>query len=490
LKASTHTLKGSAMISLPFEGRPQDDILESMQVFRENDADHKSGRTWSLVYHLNQEHDAFIKKAHHLYFSENALNPMAFKSLKRFEHEVVQMSAGLLNGDGNVVGTMTSGGTESCLLPVFCYREYARSKRRRHGFAPEMIVPETIHVAWDKAARYFNIKMIKIPLKDDFTVDVDALKKKINGNTILIVASAPSYPHGVIDPIEAIGRIASEKNIPFHVDSCLGGFFLPFMEKVGYRVPKFDFRCEGVTSISADVHKYGFGAKGASVLLYKSMDYLKHQFFIHPDWPGGVFASPALLGTRPGGPIAAAWAAMNSLGMNGYCEMAKGVMETTRKLTTGINAVDGLEILGKPVMSVFAYGSTDKRINIFAVGDIMEDKGWHVDRLQRPEGLHAMVTPAHEAVADQYLLDLREAVGRVKADPGLSSRGNAALYGMIAQVPFRGLIKKEVGKMMEKMYGPKGEMPMGQNGKESFALRMGACALNFLSRWTSGLRRR
>ena len=405
------------MISLPFEGRPHDEILDAMQSFRKNDADFKNGRTWSLVYHLNQEHDAFIKKAHNLYFSENALNPMAFKSLKRFEHEVVQMAAGLLNGDGNVVGIMTSGGTESCLLPVLCYRELARSKRWRQGFSPEMIAPETIHVAWDKAARYFNVKIIKIPLKDDFTVDVDALKKKINRNTILIVASAPSYPHGVIDPIEEIGRIASERKIPFHVDSCLGGFFLPFMEKIGYKVPKFDFRCEGVTSISADVHKYGFGAKGASILLYKSMDYLKHQFFIHPDWPGGVFASPALFGTRPGGPIAAAWAAMNALGMNGYCEMAKRIMETTRKLTSGVNAINGLKILGKPVMSVFAYGSTDKKISIFAVGDIMEDNGWHVDRLQRPEGLHAMVTPAHESVADQNLSDLREALERVRQIP-------------------------------------------------------------------------
>ncbi len=474
------------MILLPSEGRPHEDILESMKAFRENDADHKGGRTWSLVYHLNREHDAFIKKAHHLYFSENALNPMAFKSLKQFEHEVVQMAAGILNGDEQVVGTMTSGGTESCLLAVLCCREIARSKRRRRGFSPEMIVPETVHVAWDKAAKYFNIKMIKIPLKDDFTVDADALKKKINKSTILIVASAPSYPHGVVDPIEDIGRVAAEKNIPFHVDSCLGGFFLPFMEKTGYRVPKFDFRCEGVTSISADVHKYGFGAKGASVLLYRNMDYLKHQFFIHPDWPGGVFASPALLGTRPGGPIAAAWAAMNALGMNGYCKMAKTVMETTQKLTSGINAIDGLRILGKPVMSVFAYGSTDKRLNIFAVGDIMEDKGWHVDRLQRPEGLHAMVTPAHEAVADQYLSDLREAVEKVKADPGLSSRGNAALYGMIAHVPFRGLIRKEVGKMMEKMYGPDGEMPMTQNGKEPFAVRVGAGVLSFLSKWISG----
>ncbi len=477
------------MISIPSQGRPHDEILDAMQLFRKNDADHEKGRTWSLVYHLDPEHDAFLKTAHHLFFSENALNPMAFKSLKRFEHEVVQMTARLLNGDEKAVGTMTSGGTESCLLPVLCYRELARS-RKRGGSLPEMIAPETIHVAWEKAAQYFNVKMIRIPVLDDFTVDTDILKKKINKRTILIVASAPSYPHGVIDPIKEIGRIAVEKNIPFHVDACLGGFFLPFMEKIGYRLPIFDFRCEGVTSISADVHKYGFGAKGASVLLYRNMDYLRHQFFIHPDWPGGVFASPALLGTRPGGPIAAAWAAMNSLGMDGYCKMAKSILETTQKLIHGINAIAGLKILGKPAMGVFAYGSTEPRIGIFAVGDIMEDRGWHVDRLQRPDGLHAMVTPAHEAVADQYLSDLGEAVEMVKSNPGLSSRGNAALYGMIAHVPFRGLIKKEVGKMMEKMYGPEGEMPMGNQEKESFAKRMGTGILSRITRWTAGLRRR
>lgn len=477
------------MIAIPLRGRLHDEILDEMQQFRKTDADHQNGRTWSLVYHLSPEHDAFLKTAHHLFFSENALNPMAFKSLKRFEHEVVQMTARLLNGDEKVAGTMTSGGTESCLLPVLCYRELARSKKQG-GSLPEMIAPETIHVAWEKAARYFNVKMIRIPMKDDFTVNVDILKKKINRRTILIVASAPSYPHGVIDPIEEIGRIAVEKNIPFHVDACLGGFFLPFMEKIGYRVPVFDFRCKGVTSISADVHKYGFGAKGASVLLYRNMEYLRHQFFIHPDWPGGVFASPALLGTRPGGPIAAAFAAMNALGMNGYCEMARTIMETTGKLTTGINAIDGLKILGKPAMGVFAYGSTDSRISIFAVGDILEDRGWHVDRLQRPDGLHAMVTPSHKSVADQYLLDLREAVEMVRSNPGLSSRGNAALYGMIAHVPFRGLIKKEVGKMMEKMYGPEGEMPMGPKGKESLAVRMGTSVLSRISGWTSGLRRR
>jgi len=470
------------MSSIPLKGKAYDKILDEMQSFRSQDADFLGGRTWSLVYHLSREHDAFLKKAHNLYFSENALNPMAFKSLKRFEHEVIKMAADLLNGDENVVGTMTSGGTESCLLPVMAYRELARSKKRWGKLKPEMIAPESVHVAWEKAAKYFNIKMVRIPLKTDFTVDVDILKMKINKNTIMIVASAPSYPHGVIDPIEAIGRIACEKNVPFHVDSCLGGFLLPFVEQIGYLIPPFDFRCKGVTSISADIHKYGFGAKGASVLLYKDMTYLKYQFFIHQDWPGGVFASPALLGTRPGGPIAAAWAAMNAMGLTGYQQMAQTVMATTEKLIKGINGLQGLKVMGKPQMSVFAYGSTNPEIDIFAVGDVMENKGWHIDRLQRPEGLHAMVTPAHEAMVDQYLADLKQSLEFVKDHPDLASKGNAAMYGMIANVPFRGLIKKQVQKMMEKMYGPDGEMPMDNSGKESLPVRIGMGILKWISK--------
>ncbi|MBW2252872.1 MAG: aspartate aminotransferase family protein, partial [Deltaproteobacteria bacterium] len=192
------------------------------------------------------------------------------------------------------------------------------------------------HVAWEKGAKYFGVKMISTPLLKNYQVDLNILKKKINKNTIMIVASAPSYPHGVIDPIEELGQIAVNHKIPFHVDSCLGGFMLPFIEMEGYKVTPFDFRVSGVTSISADVHKYGFAAKGASTVLYRNMDYLKHRFLLHQDWPGGVFASPALLGTRPGGSIAAAWAALNAIGMDGYRKIASTIMDTTKILIDGI----------------------------------------------------------------------------------------------------------------------------------------------------------
>ncbi len=446
-------------MNIPEKGLPQGEVLEMLRRFKEGDANYKDSKIWSLVYYLGEEHTRFLNDAYGTFFSENALNPMAFKSLKRFEHEVVRMTAGLLNGDGNVVGTMTSGGTESCLLPVMAYRDRAAARRSFRSGMPEMIAPESIHVAWEKAARYFGVKMIHAPLRDDLRVDVGAVKRRINKRTILIVGSAPSYPHGVIDPISELGAVAQEREIPFHVDSCLGGFLLPFAERLGYKIPPFDFRIPGVTSISADIHKYGYSAKGASVLLYRNMDYLKHQFFVYENWPGGVFISPALLGTRPGGAIAAAWATLKSLGLEGYLELTESVMKTAAALQKGISSIPELKVLSNPESSVFAYHSTSHKVNIFAVGDQMEERGWLVDRLQRPAALHAMVTPLHERIIDEFIADLKQSVERALADPALAKKGNAALYGMIAKVPLRGLVKKEILKMMEQIYGPEMKMP-------------------------------
>ena len=470
------------MITLPDTGRPHADILKEMESFRARDVNYKEGRTWSLVYHLGEEYTDFLKQAHGLFFSENGLNPMAFKSLKRFEHEVVRMAADILGGDDNTVGILTSGGTESCLLPVLAYRERALKKRRLWGIRPEIIVPETIHVAWVKAAKYFNVKLVTVPLDAGLQMDVEAVRKKINRHTAMIVASAPNYPHGIIDPIEELGELAQSHDIPFHVDACVGGFFLPFMDRKTYPLPPYDFQVPGVTSISADIHKYGYAAKGASVLLYRNMDYLKHQFFIHQDWPGGVFASPALLGTRPGGPIAAAWAATQAMGRDGYQAQVSTTMEVTEKLKAGIRALDGLEILGIPQGPLFGFHSTDPDLSIFAVGDAMEAMGWHIDRLQRPEGLHAMVTPAHLASADSYLADLKRAVDQVRSQPGRAAQGNAAMYGMIARIPFRGMIGREVMKMMEKLYGPRCEMPMEADAPQPLTVRMGSRIMNGVSR--------
>ncbi len=445
-------------IRIPETSQNHKSVLEQMQHYGQDDADWRGGRTWSLVYSLGEEHTQFLKEAHGMFFSENALNPLAFKSLKRFESEVVRMTASMLHGDENVVGTMTAGGTESCLLAVKTYRDRARAQRPwlRN---PEMIVPESIHVAFEKGAHYFGVKPVRVPVDANYRVSADAVRKRVNRNTVLIVGSTPSYPFGVMDPIAELGAVAQQAGVPLHVDACLGGFMLPFVERLGHTVPPFDFRVPGVTSIAADVHKYGYSAKGASVVLYRNMDYLKHQFFVYTEWPGGIFISPALLGTRSGGPIAAAWAAMQALGVNGYTEQARIVMEATRKLTEGIAAIPGLKILGAPEMSVFAYASEDPALRMYVVGDLMEKKGWHVDRLQKPEALHAMVTPGHLDAADAFLGDLRAAVQEARANPNLAEQGNAAMYGIMAELPMRGMIKKNVLKIMEQMYGPDGVMP-------------------------------
>jgi glutamate/tyrosine decarboxylase-like PLP-dependent enzyme len=471
------------MQSIPLHGIERNKVLTMLKDFGQADANYRDSKIWSLVYYLGEEHTAFLKEAYGLYFSENALNPMAFKSLKRMETEIVKMTAHLLNGDEQVVGTMTSGGTESCLLPVLTYRERARSKRIL-PFRPEMIAPETIHVAWEKAAKYFGVKMVHAPVDRNSRVDVGAVERLINRNTILIVASAPCYPHGMIDPIPALGEIALRRKLPLHVDACLGGFLLPFAERLGYHIDPFDFRVPGVTSIAADVHKYAFSAKGASVLLYRSMEYLQHQFFVYENWPGGIFASPALLGTRPGGAIAAAWAALNAIGMDGYLELARTIMQTTEKLIKEIEMIDGLKVLGEPAMSVFAYASTDKDLDIYAVGDRLEEKGWLIDRLQRPDALHCMVTPRHAAIVETYLADLRDAVQCVRANPDLAVKGNAAMYGMIAHVPFRGMIKKQVLNMMTDLYGPHCKMPALESGseKQPWLMRVLPIILKFFQR--------
>lgn len=443
-------------IALPAKGIKKEKILSALKNFSGDDPNYKKMKTWSLVYYLGEEHTDFLLKAYGIFLSANGLNPMAFKSLKKIESQVVKMTSSLLNGGPETTGVMTSGGTESCLLAVKTYRDMGREVKGIKK--PEMILPETAHVAWDKGAEYFGVKVKRASLAHDLGVDVKCVKKLISRNTVMILGSAPEYPHGIIDPIQELGAAAFEKNIPLHVDACLGGFLLPFIERLGASLPLWDFRVPGVTSISADVHKYAFSAKGASVILYKNIDVMKHQFFIHENWPGGVFASPALLGTRPGGAYAAAWASLMALGEDGFRKNTAEIMRAVKKIKDGISAIPELEIIGEPKTAIFSYRSKTKRVNIYAVADQMEKSGWHIDRLQRPEALHAMVTPGHLKVVDAYIKDLKKSVAIVKKHPDLATQGGAAMYGMIANIPLRGMVKKNVLKMFTEFYGPEEKM--------------------------------
>lgn len=413
------------------KGISKKELLDLMQAARANDANWKEGRTFSLVYYAGEELSNVAKEAYNLFFHENGLNPMAFQSLRKFETEVVSMTSDLLNGDENVVGSFTSGGSESILMAVKAYRDFAH-KTKPHITEPEILIPATAHAAFEKAAHYFGLKTVHIPVTGRYEVDVEKMRAAISVNTILLVGSAPNYPQGVMDPIEALGELAIEADIPLHVDACLGGFIIPFIEKLGYDIAPFDFRVKGVTSISADVHKYGYAAKGASVLLFRDESLRRSQYFAYGEWPGGLFASPSMTGTRPGGAIAAAWAIFNYLGIEGYLKLAEKTMQTTEKFFKGIALIPELTILGEPQASIFSIASEE--VNILVVADEMEAKGWHMDRQQLPTSIHFMITPAHENITDQFIEDLRIAVRYAKNNPNAAGQRTAAMYGLIGQL--------------------------------------------------------
>lgn len=418
-------------MQIPPRGLNPDFLLEKLEEAKAGDVDWKHGRSWSLIYFAGDQHTEFLKKVYGLYFSENGAGPSLFPSLRKMEAEVVAMVLDLMGGDSRACGTMTSGGTESILLAIKAYRDWARVNRPKVK-SPEILVPESAHPAFLKAGQYFDVKAVPIPLNTSFEVDCSSLRDCITDNTICLVASAPSFAQGIIDPILELGTLAQEHGIGLHVDACLGGFLLPFLKKLGYPVPHIGFQIPGVTSISVDLHKNGYTAKGASAILYKNFELRRYQFFVSSDWPGGIQASPTMMGTRPGGAIAAAWAALMVLGEKGYLDMAQCTIDTTKKLMDGIKAIPELHILGKPMMSVFSFISDT--MNIFALGNRVDSKGWRVNRLNCPPSLHLVVTPNHITVVDEFLVDLKNAIDAESREPTKNTpEQGAILYGGTAK---------------------------------------------------------
>jgi glutamate/tyrosine decarboxylase-like PLP-dependent enzyme len=406
----------------PSAGRPVDELLAEVRAGRGDDADWRGGRTFSLVYNPADAELERLQEAIALeYLHENYLNPFAFPSLLHMEQQLVAQAADLF-GRADAAGKLTSGGTESIFLAVQVAREHARLDR---GIAePQLVTASTAHPAFAKAAHYLDLEHVIVAVEGDGRLGVAAAAAAITERTALVVGSAPCYPFGVIDPISDLAAMAAERDVLCHVDACLGGWLLPFWSRLGEQVPPWDLSVPGVTSVSADLHKYGWCFKGVSVLLHRDPALLRHQYFLYDAWPGGLYGSATTAGTRPGAPIAAAWATVQHLGMDGYLRLATSVRDATRRFRGGIESVEGLQITGDPVMGVMEIASST--VDLAAVNDVMEDRGWHLDRQQG--GLHLMLSPYHLQVVDEFLADLAAAV----ADHG-PSRGVEARYGGVAE---------------------------------------------------------
>jgi sphinganine-1-phosphate aldolase len=408
--------------ALPKKGVSWDRLDAMLDDARAHDVDWRNGRIGVYIHYAGDDVLEVAKKAYLKYFSENGLGPKAFPSLARFEAEVIAMSLGLLGGGPDAAGAMTTGGTESIFLAVRTAREWAR-KHRPDIRDPEIVVPQSAHPAFNKAADFMGLRVKRVPIARDFLADPAAMEAALGRDTVMMVGSAPAFPHGVVDPIPELGAVAEKRGMWLHVDACVGGYFAPFARKLGVPIPAFDFSVSGVRSITADLHKYGYTAKGASAVLYRDRESFSFQAYEFDDWPRGKYATQSLVGTRAGGAIAAAWAVMNYLGEDGYLRVTQRVLAIRQAIEDGVRKL-GFEVWGKPQLGILAYGLRGG--DIFAVADRLAARGWFVGRLNEPRGIHLMLNLTHEPIVEQYLADLAAARDEAVRAPRATS--TAATY--------------------------------------------------------------
>jgi len=422
---------------IPEKGRDKQEILKELSTMAEEENQRwKNGQVSGTLYHAGDEHLAFLNKVFSKFSHMNTIQFDLCPSMFKMESEILSMTAKMLHGDAvkllnpedGVCGTLTSGGTESIIMAMKVYRDWAKAEKGIQN--PEIIMPHTAHPAFDKSGEYFGIRIIHVPVSGpDYRVDPGAVAERITENTAAIVGSAGNYPYGLIDPLEALSEIALQHETGFHVDGCLGGFLLPWIERLGYPVPPFDFRLPGVTSMSADTHKYGFALKGTSVVLYRNNTLRRYQYFNIPDWPGGLYASPTSAGSRSGGLTAATWAAMVYLGEAGYLEAAKAIMDVADEMKAGVEKIQELRLIGDPT---FVISFSSESVDVYHVNDFMKTRGWRFNCLQLPPALHFCVTMPQTAVpgvAGKWVQDLQEGVAYAKEKAGTQAE-TTAIYGL------------------------------------------------------------
>ncbi len=401
---------------------------------KEEDDFWQTGKCSGTMYCGDTSHYEFLNEAFASFAHVNALQRDICPSATRFEGEIGAMALDLMHADAvkghhpeeTPVASVTSGGTESIITAVLTYREKYRAERDIRE--PEMILPVTAHPAFEKGAHLFGVKVVPAPIDPETTlVDIDFVRSNINERTVALVGSAGNYPYGTIDSIAELAELAASNDIGLHVDGCLGGFILPWGEQLGYDIPVFDFRLPGVTTISADTHKFGFGLKGTSVLLYRDTSLRQYQYFMTPDWPGGKYNSPGIAGSRSGGLIAATWASMVSLGREGYLRYAKAIFETSFAMQKVVLGHPELKMMGKPT---FCFSFSSDAFDIYHVNDFMNERGWRFNGQQYPNAIHMCVTrpQTQPGVVEKFAEDLEAAV-KYALDPPRETPASAAIYG-------------------------------------------------------------
>lgn len=400
-------------------------MLDELQALKVDDVDWMGGRVFSLAYFAGHDVLDLSERAHAMFSSTNGLNTEAFPSLRKIQADVVSTVTRWIHGDEHAAGFMTSGGTESILLAVAAARQ--RFRATRGITSPNVVLPTSAHAAFEKACTYFDIESRRVAVAQDWRADPDAMSDVVDDDTVLIVGSAPQYPQGVIDPIPALASIGSDRGINVHVDACMGGMILPFLEMSGESVPPWDLRVPGVTSVSVDLHKYGYSTKGASVLIHRTKELRSYQTFVTDNWLGGLYGSSGILGTKGGGPMAAAWAVLRYLGDEGFAELARIARTTCLHLASAIDSIDGLVLRSRPDSTLVSFGSRDG-IDIFAVADRLRSRGWYLDRQGPPPTLHCTVHAGHASSVDDFVKDLSLCLEEVSVGKNVGSSG---AYGTI-----------------------------------------------------------
>mmetsp|Transcript_32831 Transcript_32831/g.57364 ORF Transcript_32831/g.57364 Transcript_32831/m.57364 type:complete len:524 (+) Transcript_32831:2317-3888(+) len=438
VQASVLRHRDPPSLRLPEKGTPAEAILKKLDTWAERDKKFwQSGKISGGVYNGSDKLASLSAKAMKKFMFANPLHPDLFPAVRQMESEIVAMTADLFHGTATTCGTLTTGGTESLIMAMHTYREWGRKERGITN--PEIVACETVHVGVDKAAHYLGMTLVHIPVDPlTYKVDMKKLRGEINSNTVCIIGSAPNFANGIIDPIEELAVEARKWDIGLHVDCCLGGYVVPFMEAAGFPLSPFDFRVPGVTSISCDPHKYGNTTKGVSVILYATPEWRYFQYYTCATWTGGLYATPTMTGSKSGAISVAAWTVLNHIGREGYVEYARKIVNATRYIAAEAAKVPHAVVLGQPTVNVVAIASD---LNVYAIADAMnKDDGWNLACLQFPSSFHLCITSANCDLAEDFVRDLAKAIEKIKANPDVSKSASAGMYGMAETIPDKGVV--------------------------------------------------